>query len=606
MYMSETPIQKSSRDDRPPGNEKNAVSKIKRILLYVIPALILIPTLIYFLWPKDLSDIIAIPYIAHQKPYLDPHLPSPDDLSDKLDEVLFDGLFNLVATPSGVAYEDGLGTFVGIDPNNVVTIRLKPTVKWHDSYRVTVDKDRIDVTDAGKTAAFVADDLNFSLRRIQRLSSLSRDYILVSQALKSIEFEGPDAGDEIRFQFKGDRIWLEDEIKEVLSFKVLPHTADFTAASYEIGTGPYLMIPPDEDRKDLIEFYRNPAGNANISRVALQPFIDNSTFTTELRNLRFNALPGTPFGSLSPILADQEQFFTKSNISTTFFAILLNTGRLSSEQRHAVRQFIDGQSIMNRLYRVGTEQQRHIVDYKGNRDNYQDYLNHSVFPSSSYYVEEKIVTPSIDTSKPDLSALPDTIRIVACANYGFREEYNELVEALNDEKLFFNRIKARVIQNEDIARGDYDGILVAFTGYKSNFLFDLYDVFLRLPDLATYQVNLKLTQNAQGEETLDPSAVTPMSNFFRLDPNRASPDQEKLIKFLEYVHGFMSTREIGDKQAYAELIDQVEHDLALGVWLFSIPSLAYFNAQFDSDSIHMYGVASQFSTIEKWKERVKE
>jgi hypothetical protein len=64
----------------------------------------------------------------------------------------------------------------------------------------------------------------------------------------------------------------------------------------------------------------------------------------------------------------------------------------------------------------------------------------------------------------------------------------------------------------------------------------------------------------------------------------------------------MSTREIGDKQAYAERIDQMEHQMCLGVWLFSVPSLAYFSTQLDSASVQLYGVASQLSTVKKWKE----
>ena len=68
---------------------------------------------------------------------------------------------------------------------------------------------------------------------------------------------------------------------------------------------------------------------------------------------------------------------------------------------------------------------------------------------------------------------------------------------------------------------------------------------------------------------------------------------------------FMSTREIGDKQQYAIMIDELERNMALGVWLFSLPSLNYFSTQFDSTSINLYGVSSQFSTIEKWREKSK-
>ena len=67
----------------------------------------------------------------------------------------------------------------------------------------------------------------------------------------------------------------------------------------------------------------------------------------------------------------------------------------------------------------------------------------------------------------------------------------------------------------------------------------------------------------------------------------------------------MSTREIGDKQVYAQKIDQLEQKLALGAWLFSLPSLAYISTQFEEKSIDMYGTASQLSTIEKWLEKKK-
>jgi hypothetical protein len=67
----------------------------------------------------------------------------------------------------------------------------------------------------------------------------------------------------------------------------------------------------------------------------------------------------------------------------------------------------------------------------------------------------------------------------------------------------------------------------------------------------------------------------------------------------------MATHEIGDKQYFARDIDQLEHELALGSWLFSLPSLAYFSTQFDSNTIDLYGTASQLSTIEKWQEARK-
>ncbi len=578
---------------------------MQKHLLYVLPVLVLISLLAFFFWPENLSNRVIFPYISHQKPLLDPHLPTADGLSDKLDEVVFDGLFNLVATPSGIAYEDGLGEYVGTDDNMVVTIRLKSDARWHNSYKFSLDGPEVTMADA-TPIPFVVEDLAFTLRRIQRLGSLSRDHIIVAQALESFDFEGPDENRRVRFRFKRDRDWQEDEIKEILSFKILPKGSEIGAAEHTIGTGPYMVTPPNEEKKDVIEYYKNPAGMGNIGRVLLQPFIDNSTFTTEFQNARFNVLLGTPFGALSPILADSTQYFTKSNISTTFFALLFNTQRVSRKQRRAIRQFISNRALMDRLYKVNTEQQRHIVDYRGNRDNYEDYLNYSVFPSSSYYVDEQIVIPQRVRSETDLTALPDTVRIVASSNFGYREEYNELVEALNDEGLFFGKVKATIIQSTDIRNGNYDAILVAFTGYKSNFLFDLYDVFMREPDPAIYKINVKLKMDEDGSESVDPASWQADNNFFRLDAGADSPEKEDINKLLGYIHGFMSTREIGDKQAYAQFIDEVEREMALGAWLFSMPSLAYFSTQFDADSINMYGVASQLSTVEKWRERIVE
>src|SRR5512135_2524688 len=127
--------------------------------------------LIYFFSRPDLSNEIVIPYIAHQKPTIDPHLPSSNSLSDKLDEVQFDGLFNLSANPSGVVYEDGLGEFLNIDNNNVVSIRLKTSVRWHDSWQVTANDDKFTIA-KGTDHFFSAADLNFTLKRIQSLGSL--------------------------------------------------------------------------------------------------------------------------------------------------------------------------------------------------------------------------------------------------------------------------------------------------------------------------------------------------------------------------------------------------------------------------------------------------
>src|SRR5512139_1558659 len=101
----------------------------KNIIIAAI-GLVAIGAVLYFIFRRpDLSGQTVIPYIAHQKPTIDPHLPSSNALSDKLDEVQFDGLFNLSANPSGVVYEDGLGEFLGIDRDNVVSIRLKANAR---------------------------------------------------------------------------------------------------------------------------------------------------------------------------------------------------------------------------------------------------------------------------------------------------------------------------------------------------------------------------------------------------------------------------------------------------------------------------------------------
>lgn len=559
--------------------------------------------LLLILWwalRKDLSDHIVIPYIAHQAPHIDPHLPDAVALSDKLDEVLFDGLFNISANPSGITYEDGLGELIDIDDDNVVTIRLNTKKKWHSSFQVLAKDKKVTISE-GAPVYFSAADLNFTLKRIQQLGSLSPDYILVSQALKRFEFEGPDANNEVRFTLKGDRIWTEPDIKEVFSFKIIPHTSDPQAGEFQDGSGPYLAVAQESG---VPNFVKNPAEIATISHVDLRPFIDNSTFTTELKNGNINTLLNTPFGGLSPILKDPKKFFTKSNISTTFFAVLFNTQRLSVQQRRAFRGMVKNQAILNRFFKVNTEQQRHITDYKGNSDNYSDYLNFSVFPSSTYYVEEEIIIPSRTAESGDVSLLPDSLTVVACPNYGHREEYLELLEIFNDKSLFSRPIHAREVQKEEIARGNYDALLIAIDGYKSTFLFDLYNIFLRAPDLAGQKINLITESRAGGETVAAARSLLPNNNFCRLDAvSGENPDHQAILKLLENVYGFMAANYIGDKQVYAQLVDRSVEELALGAWLFSMPSLAYFSTQFDDHSIDLYGVASQLSTIEKWRER---
>jgi hypothetical protein len=562
--------------------------------------LLVAAVVIYLLWRPDHSDEIVMPFIAHQKPAVDPHLPSTNSLADKLDEVEFDGLFNLTASPSGVVYEDGLGEFLNIDENDVVSIRLKTAKRWHDSWRVTADGDKFTIT-KGPDHLFSAKDVNFTLKRIQSLGSLSPDYILVSQAVGSMGFEGPDENNVIRFAFRADRIWKEADIKEVLSFKILPDKSDMNALNYTVGTAAYMALPPKEG---VSNYYRSPDGVARIRNILLSPHIDNSTYTTELRNNNINVQLETPFGSLSSLLENSEKYFYKSNISNTFFALFFNTQRLSREQRKEVRKLINARQIVDRFFKVNTPQARHIADYKGNKDNYYDYVNRGVFPSSSYYMDEEIITPVEDTSPPNTSILPDTVRVQACLNYGFREEYSELIDILNDPAVTRGKMKVTAVGNDEIKRGNYDALLIAITGYRSNFLFDLYNLFLREPDLETYRINL-VTDESGATPTVDPASMQSTHNFFRLDARADGPDREEVDTFLQYIYGFMSTHNIGDKQEYARRVDELERSMSLGAWMFSLPSLAYFSTQFDSTTIDLYGVASQLSTIKKWEEKKK-
>jgi hypothetical protein len=574
----------------------------KAIIISVVLFAVVAGALLYLLvFSKNLNGTIIIPYIAHQKPRVDPHVPSSVPIADKLDEVSFDGLFNVSANASGITYEDGLGEYMGLDKNNAVTIRLKPRKKWHSSYSVTMKKEKIAMSEK-QGVLFTAKDLKFTLERIQRLGSISPDYILISQAIPDFSFTGPDENDEIVIQLRGDRIWTEGDLKEILSFKILPFDSQIDAPVYDNGTGPYLHAGEYEDN---IYFMKSPDGSANLTKVILKPFIDNSTYTTELKNKNINVLLSSPFGAISPIVGDTKKYFSKSSISTCYFAILYNVNRLSLQQRIALRGLLDNKKIMDRFFRIGTEQQRHIANYAGAGDNYGEYLNNSVFPTSSYYIEEKVVAPLEDKGTPDMSVLPDTVRIKTCLNFDFREELTDLTEIINDPSMFGGKVKVSAVQNEEIRKGDYDAVLVAFSGYRSNFLFDLYNVFLREPDFETYKINLQTSVDKSGKQVINDQAFAADKNFFGIDLGKEGPETPDYRQLLSYIYGFMSTREIGDKQAYSQFIDQYDQKLALGSWLFSLPSLAYFSTQFDDSSIDLYGTASQLSTIEKWKQKTK-
>ena len=577
---------------------------MKKAVLGIVIALIVLigaGALYWLVFRKDLSGQIVIPYIAHQKPRIDPHVPSSVSIADKLDEVVFDGLFNYTATASGVVYENGLGELMGIDTKSMVTVRLKPYRKWHSSFSVTMDKKEVTITPKSE-ALVTAQDLKFTLSRIQKLGSLSPDYILVSQAVPDFSFSGPNENGEIQFQFRGDRTWSQDDIKEILSFKILPANSDMEAQQYTVGTGPYMLCGEYED---VIYFQKMPGSQVNINDFTLKPFIDNSTYTTELKNRNINVLLSTPFGAVSPILRDSTDYFYKSSIATACFALYFNTQKLSVEKRKAVRSLINNKAVMDRFFKIGTPQQRHIADYRGPGDNYQEYLNYSVFPTTTYYIEDSVVIPVKDQGGADLSVLTDTVRIQTCLNFDFREELAALVEILNDPAVSQGKIKATAVSNAEIAQGSYDAVLVVSTGYRSNFLFDLYNVFLREPDFGSYRINLQTVIDGKGKEAVSEQSFNTDKNFFRLDLARDCPERADAKQLLDYLYLFMSSREIGDKQQTAILIDQLEQKLALGSWLFSLPSLAYMSTQFDASTIDMYGAASQLSTVEKWREKPK-
>jgi hypothetical protein len=386
----------------------------------------------------------------------------------------------------------------------------------------------------------------------------------------------------------------------VLSFKIIPSNPSQDERELTIGTGHYMLVPA-KDR--MIRFYKTPASQAVISKIHLVPFVDNSTYPTELRRGKINTLLDSPFGSTSLILDEPEKFFFKSNVSTTFFAAFFNTERLNREQRKAIRTLFNQSTIMNRFFKTGSKQQRNIVDYKGQSNQFRDLLNYSVFPGSSYYVEEKIVP--VDKAEPivNWNLIPDTVRVRVCVDYGFREELLDLTDILKDETLFRKKLQVLAVSNDDIKAGKYDVLFIAVPGYRSTFLFDLYQIFLREPDLSNTKINLITEMDQSGKQRISSRSLTSTKNYFRMDIETNRAEGNDFRKFLESIYGFMATREIGDKQAYAQMIHDQERELALGAWLFSMPSLSYFSTQFEEPSIQLYGIASQLSTIEKWKER---
>jgi hypothetical protein len=96
---------------------------------------------------------------------------------------------------------------------------------------------------------------------------------------------------------------------------------------------------------------------------------------------------------------------------------------------------------------------------------------------------------------------------------------------MNDPAIFHGKIKVTAVSNEEIRQGNYDAVLVPISGYRSNFLFDLYTVFLREPDFGSYAINLKTHLDDKGKPSLDDAAVTANKNFFRLDLGKDSPER---------------------------------------------------------------------------------
>ena len=64
---------------------------MKKQYYYIAAGIVVLAALaVYIFWKPGLSDRIVIPYIAHQPPIVDPHLPNATPLSYKLDELQFD------------------------------------------------------------------------------------------------------------------------------------------------------------------------------------------------------------------------------------------------------------------------------------------------------------------------------------------------------------------------------------------------------------------------------------------------------------------------------------------------------------------------------------
>ena len=78
------------------------------------------------------------------------------------------------------------------------------------------------------------------------------------------------------------------------------------ALNYRVGTAAYLSLPPKDGVSELLQNARKSGPDPQF--VNLAPFIDNSTYPTEMKNGTINVLLDTPFGSLSPVLMNQEEY----------------------------------------------------------------------------------------------------------------------------------------------------------------------------------------------------------------------------------------------------------------------------------------------------------
>ena len=58
--------------------------KNKKIYIIAAVSVVALALIFYSILRKDLSGNIIIPYISHQKPAVDPHLPNANPIADKI------------------------------------------------------------------------------------------------------------------------------------------------------------------------------------------------------------------------------------------------------------------------------------------------------------------------------------------------------------------------------------------------------------------------------------------------------------------------------------------------------------------------------------------